>query len=106
MIGWVFFKAEDLSQGWVYVRRLFTISWGDMGMMDFLTFINFGIETKLVLLMAVIFSMPVSKLIKAKLSQISKGRYLIEGVGLLALFIISISYVANDSYNPFIYFRF
>ena len=50
--------------------------------------------------------MPVHKFLGEKL-HVPEGLMRVVGaVGLVALTILSISYVATDSYNPFIYFNF
>lgn len=106
IIAWVFFRADDLGQALDYIERMFTLSAGNKGLMDYLTFLNFNIEYKFVLLLALIFSLPVSKSIRRFLEGIPRQRIYLEGAGLILLFIVSLSYIANDSYNPFIYFRF
>lgn len=106
VIAWVFFRADNLSDAIAYNVRLFTISSGDYGLMEYVNFMFFNIEHKLIIILAVIFSMPVSRIIKDRLSSLGNKRIALESIGALSLFVLSVSYVVNDSYNPFIYFRF
>ena len=63
-------------------------------------------EYGLFFLAGCICSMPVHKFLGEKL-HVPEGLMRVVGaVGLVALTILSISYVATDSYNPFIYFNF
>ena len=72
---------------------------------DFYFFIkNYG----LVFLIATLLSMPISKIIKDKIINSKwKGVYCtIFFISYLILFIITISFLVSDTYNPFLYFRF
>lgn len=106
VIAWVLFKADDLGHALDYISRLFTFSHGNVSRMDYAKFFYLNNESILILSLAVIFSLPVAKFVEDKFSDSGKRYVYLEGLVLIGLFIISVSFIANDSYNPFIYFRF
>ena len=59
-------------------------------------------------ILAIIFSMPVYKLAKEKLSKVknTKSVFIVSLIIYTVLFIVVVSYLVNDTYNPFLYFRF
>ena len=63
-------------------------------------------EYGLFLLAGVIFSLPIPEFLSARLHIPSACLKTVGAVALLALTVISVSYVAVGSYNPFIYFNF
>ncbi|MEM1483996.1 MBOAT family O-acyltransferase [Oscillospiraceae bacterium PP1C4] len=96
VMGWVLFAITDIGKMGIYLSRLFSYSAGD----DWMFYLrNYGV----LLLLGVIFSMPVlNKLatkLPAKLQWVS-----IAFLGLV--FVLSIAYLVDSTYNPFLYFRF
>ena len=104
VMGWVIFRADDLGQAFGYIRTMFSFDFsGDGGITLF-----YAHEYWAFLAAAVIFSLPVLPAIRKKIGQ-SRHRALLQTGGaivLMALFIVSISYIVKGSYNPFIYFNF
>jgi len=108
VVGWVFFRAQDLSSALSYLYNMFVINLSA----DYPNNIRYLVskEIMIVALLAVTFSMPVKRWLLAQVKQKSERVYTI-GLGLyrltlLVFFLISLSYLAAESYNPFIYFRF
>lgn len=106
MIGWVFFRADSLSQGILYVKSLF-------GMLHDITP---GFElgwyldryTICILVVAILWSTPIWRELKGKLAGIlDKNVYTILGnIGIILMFGYSVIRVVSSTYNPFIYFQF
>lgn len=95
MVSWAIFAITDLSQLGIFFGRLFAFSGGtDWGY--FLR--NYGVTFAL----GILFSTPALK----------KGFQRLEKNGLFAaltygaLFLISVAYLVDATYNPFLYFRF
>ena len=102
LIGWLIFAFDDINILINFTKNIFTNTFIQN---DFYFFIrNYGIT----LIIAIILSMPVSKIIKEKITNSKwKGVYCtIFFISYLILFIITISYLVSDTYNPFLYFRF
>ena len=114
MIGWVFFRAENLSHAITYIGYMFGIDNGENTDLYF-SLSNYNI---FILLVGIIFSTNLRRVIqKLVLGQIRKlqlskrmwPKSAFE-VGRVAfsflLFIWALAELAQNSYNPFIYFRF
>ena len=105
LIGWVLFRAKDLSYAVSYITSLFSFK---SGINNFpLTLIT--TYSIIVISFGIIFSAPVrSKL--AELSQINLFNFnetkIISCFIYLFLFLYSILELVQSNYNPFIYFRF
>ncbi len=102
MIAWVFFRAENISDAWEYLQKMFQFKFNlDLNFTSVYITKEFIIAT----LLAIIFSTDITNLVsnsyKEKITyQISRT------VFALIVFLISLVYIAVDTYNPFIYFRF
>lgn len=106
MIGWVFFKAETLTEALLYLRQMFIPASIDSILGDVNYFMS--IELYIMLVIGVAISMPVFGYFKQMLKNYNQNTIakLIYFSFLILMFHVSISYIAVDSYNPFIYFRF
>ncbi len=107
VVGWVFFRAETMKEAFRYLRSMMGLTGGDN--YSALVYLNF--YTVLMLVLAVLFSMPIRKrmnkwLHKTQSSVVkaafSTGVYLFY----IVLLVLSAIELAQSSYNPFIYFRF
>ncbi len=104
LIGWLIFAFEDMNVLLEYSKRLFGFETRFIDN-DFLFFIK---NYLVFIVIAMIFSTPITRIIKEK---IAKARYKnIYNIGIfisfLFLFMIVISFLVSDTYNPFLYFRF
>ena len=108
VIGWVFFRAIDLDHAFVILSKLFSFSVGDPILASNISYTCLDIETLIVFLLALIFSMPIKQHIFDKLAdmRVQLLPNLLKYSALLILFILSLALLAVDSYNPFLYFRF
>lgn len=99
MIGWVFFRADNLGNALHYIRGMFIPAGND--------WVNFGFimnkQYALFLLIAIFFCFPHERLKRLA----AKKRYAILGnVIIVLVFILAISYMVGSGYSPFLYFRF
>lgn len=105
LIGWVFFRAEDLAYAIEYIVALFSFKSGTNNLP--LTFIT--TYTILIIGIGVVFSAPVRLYLKQlnltskfNLSLATSVKYVVY----FSLFLYSVLELVQSNYNPFIYFRF
>ena len=103
VIGWVMFRADTMSYAWQYIKNMFglvaqhKIKYGLVYYVDNIELIAFAA--------AVLCAVPVF----GKMLQIPykyKVSRTLVNVWLMALFVLSTTFIAASTYNPFIYFRF
>ncbi len=104
MMGWVFFRIEDVDHLFAYFGKLFASSWGTFQVIP-----QFWIP----LIVAAVFSFITLFGFGKKLGKyfFSKDRYSLVEHGILSislgfLFYICASVVISSGFNPFIYYRF
>ncbi len=96
VMGWVLFAITDMAGMGVYFSRLFFYRAGE----DWIFYLR---NYAGVLILGVLFSVPVLNRIHARLSP--KLRWM-PVVFLSAVFLLSVGYLVDSTYNPFLYFRF
>lgn len=98
LVGWVFFLFDDLQVGLHYLVIMFGFS-GQAVVNQ--TFLYLLLSNLILLLMALIGSMPLSRLVRriVVLPFLQPLFYLI-------VFLFSSAYLVGATYNPFLYFRF
>ncbi len=106
MIGWVFFRAEDLSYALVYIKHLI---WYSSENTNYYALYHVNAKSILVLILAIIISTPIKRILLRKLDTNTffvnyKAFVLPFYVGVLM--ILCTIEMASNSFNPFIYFRF
>jgi len=106
MVGWVFFRIEEIPDAFSYVGKLF--GYANESQNSLINYINK--ETFLVLLIAVIAASPLLKMVKNELdkSKLSNNIAIVlaKDILLLAMFLYCVIFINSGSYSPFIYFRF
>ena len=106
LIGWVFFRADDLSTALDYLGTMFIFNVDST--VNFGLFMNFEFISYFIL--ACILSTPLYLKVSEHFLQSERNNHTmalsLHRVGLLGLFVITIIFVSSSSYNPFIYFRF
>ena len=103
ILGWILFRAEDLSSAANYMGALFKV--GEIAWIDEM-FINYFFNKWIYLLVAIIFAMPTYKILD---NMTSKSKFLscvLAPLVMEVMFIICIAYLVKGTYNPFIYFNF
>lgn len=101
IIGWVIFRAENITYALEYLKVMFL---GNSGAVNIPTAAVLIKENFVFFVAAFLFSVPLKHLI---LKKDPKGEMSIIGrIGIFFLFGISVLYILNSTYNPFIYFNF
>ncbi len=95
IIGWVFFRANDLPAALTYLKNMFTFNGNSVA--ELLSFINK--KYIVCLFIGALLSIPWLK----KLND--RFRVLFD-VLLIVLFVLSIAYMLGSGFSPFLYFRF
>ena len=105
LIGWVFFRIEDLTQALFFLRKMFSFTSG----VDYSPLMYLDTYSILIIAIGLFFSTPLRKLISSNFNKIVKPRVfntLLRDVFYLVFFIFTVMELAQSTYNPFIYFRF
>ena len=110
-VGFVIFRADTLSQGWMFIRKMFSdfsmsAAGNSLAMQQMTPWFIF------ILVIAVLCAAPVNSLVKgirSKMTEGSKGLAVcgtIKSVFTLVLLLWCMIRLSGNAYNPFIYFRF
>ena len=102
LFGWVLFRVDNLSQFFSIIKAMFSFNISNVSLMQSRIYI----ETYYIyFILAIVFSTNIYYVICSKLKD--KVLFsIIKYIGLIIIFIISIMFLAQSTYNPFIYFRF
>jgi Predicted membrane protein involved in D-alanine export len=106
IFGWVLFRSPTLSYSLKYIGSMFGLmgnTWGS-GSAAFL-----WRNTANILLFAIVAATPVAliwKKVRAQYVLLNRITLIMEPFYYITILIISLSYIAISSYNPFIYFNF
>jgi len=112
LIGWVFFRAENLSHALDYLQVMFGVAPVAVGAGKLALYLDS--EVAVMLLVGVLASMPIFPAVRAK---VDNGHWKklatnqpVAACAQLALYIgifaVSVLWLASGTHNPFIYFRF
>jgi alginate O-acetyltransferase complex protein AlgI len=107
MIGWVFFRADNLAHGLTYLASMFRFSHAGVGYYSVPMLLNH--EVAFVLLLGLIGSTPIIRdyLLSPKYNIWSPPIMATARLAFVAVVMsLSIMEMASGTYNPFIYFRF
>ena len=102
VLGWVLFRAENLSDVLSYIGAMFGVN--ATSFVDGM-FIGYFEQNVIMLVIGIIACTPVIKMIKSKTGN-TVVMNILSVVSLIALMILSIASLVSSSYNPFIYFNF
>lgn len=95
LIGWTLFAITDFNGICEYLSKLFLYSNGE----EWIYYLrNYGVS----LIIAIIFSLPLVSMFYKKIENFKWIKTII----LMGIFIISVAYLVDATYNPFLYFRF
>ena len=100
IIGWVFFRADDLSPACYYIQNMFLVNddmWNQV-------IIIMNKQYWFCLLIGILFSVPWISKVEEWLEK--QGISVIEDLILIFMFLIAISYLLGKGFSPFLYFRF
>jgi alginate O-acetyltransferase complex protein AlgI len=107
LTGWVFFRAETMAEGIIFIKSLLGLSSGD----NQIALVYLNPYTGIMIVLAVIFSMPIREkvnnlLFKSEKQFIKNAKNILIYSFYIFLLLLTIIELAQSSYNPFIYFRF
>lgn len=109
MIGWVFFRADNLDYSIGYLKVMF----GNSNAFIDADFYDFALNNGVYLFLGILFLFPIfpwAQRTIAGIAEKNKGIAFIRDWGgvvlYLGLLFIVTMYLVNSTYNPFIYFRF
>ena len=98
----VIFPSDTLVNALIYIKAMFGI--GSTGLTD--TAVLLFLKQDWFYYLAALFCcVPAVPLLEKKFGDSRAGQWTY-AVGLLAIFVVSVSFICNNSYNPFIYFNF
>jgi len=100
LIGWVFFACDNLTDAVLYLSKMFGI--GAAGFIDSVAKYAFSANI-IILLIAAFAATPVARKIVGEKVRKNPIYVLLPCV---VIFVLSVVYLADASYNPFLYFRF
>lgn len=104
IIGWVMFRAVDMTYAYNYIKVMFGI--GNNIFIEPLA-LKYMKEYLVIFIIAIILCTPSVKIIMNKLERYNqKFSYILQYVIFIFIFWISIIYTVTSTYNPFIYFNF
>ena len=95
LVGWALFYITDLGSLWAFLGKMFTISGGVPATYFFKNY-------RISILIGILCSTPLT----TKFYDKFKDKNLVMIPVLLAIFVLSVAYLVDSTYNPFIYFRF
>lgn len=106
MLGWVLFRSKDLIQAGRYIANLF--GFGADGFFSDYAWM-FVKENFLVLVAAIVFTMPIAREVNKHLYEQKRGYKILEfcyPATMFLLLLYCLSCLVKGTYNPFIYFNF
>ncbi|MCC0683008.1 MBOAT family protein [Clostridioides sp. ZZV15-6383] len=109
MIGWVFFRADNIVQASEFVQVLFGIGSSPIYNNSFIMYIN---DYGYIIILSIIFAIPIipklKSILKSKTKKLVESNfvYVLHSTFLVALMFIVVVILINSTYNPFLYFRF
>lgn len=107
IIGWIIFAFDDMGAGMQYIRALFG-GFGQ-GFADETTiYLLYNNAVLLVILLFGVTQIPkkLASRLQELLKQSSEVTVTLMGIFYVGIFLLSVAYLVDASYNPFLYFRF
>ena len=105
IFGWVLFAFDNFSQGIAYMGRLFGA--GGIALANN-TSLYALLSNLPLLIILVIASTPVGNRAYTRLRERARAGTctVVDGILMIAGFILCVAYLVDSTYNPFLYFRF
>lgn len=104
LLGWVIFAFDNVSRGKAYLAAMFG------GLSN--SFINGDTiyllynNAVLLIILIVASSGVITKLVKKKMEKVTISTTIISNIYVLLILFLSVAYLVDATYNPFLYFRF
>nr|WP_272879009.1 MBOAT family O-acyltransferase [Clostridium sp. Cult2] len=104
IIGWVFFEFENMSIGINYIKTMF--GFGNRPFIDG-NAIYYLYTNALLFLILIICSTPIpNRIFRRFKEKLNRGGAIIIPLTYMFLIFLCTAYLVNETYNPFLYFRF
>lgn len=104
-VGWVVFRSDNLANAGTYLGRMFVFEKAQFGygLRNYM-----DLEVVLILILSILLCGFIQTIIpKFKVRVVGNETIdIVDVVVIMGIFIISIVYLANNAYSPFIYFKF
>ena len=101
LISFTIFNREDMSDMLSYFRLMFAMDGDPLITAETIYYLN---NYAVIITIAAIGSTPFMKKLTDKLPE--KARYVLTPLFIIGVFVLSTAYLADGSFNPFLYFRF
>ncbi len=101
VMGWVLFRADSIGEAGNYFATMF----GGGQLINDET-LSYLLNNIVYFILAGFISTPIFKKISTKMNGDNPAVITFASVGLMVIFILSVSYIVKGGYNPFIYFNF
>ena len=106
-IGWVIFAIEDEKKIGIFLKSMFGRSGnGWFTQNDCYQLISYGMLFVLLIIGCTSYPKKAWQWIKRKVGEDSNILFLVEQVFFVLVFVLSVAYLVDATYNPFLYFRF
>lgn len=102
IIGWVVFRSTGMGNAFLYIKAMFGI--GAKGFLDKSVWAYIA-QNWIYFIFAIIGSVPLMPWLDKKL-ETNRVWQTVYAVGLVICLVVSVSFISNNAYNPFIYFNF
>ena len=113
LIGWVFFRVETLPEAIRYLQKMAGLANPVTSALTYSPVHFLNAEVVVSLLIGMLLATPVYAQFRQQwerlVVRLVPMRFVLDSayvIGLFGLFVLSVMYLAADTYNPFIYFRF
>ena len=107
VIGWVIFGFDDMTKGWEYLKGMF--GFGGLQLVDNMS-LYLLLSNLVLILILIVASTPLPAKLGRKIMSLVQTKtwaaMIIENVFIIAIFVVSVAFLVNSTYNPFLYFRF
>jgi len=103
--AWVFFRSTDLTQSLNFIKKMYIFDSNSTASESHINYL-LNYEFYIIFILGVLFCTPIVKIISEKIHNKVNSITYAYYIFLFIIFIISLTYLAAGTYNPFIYFRF
>lgn len=100
LVGWVFFRANDLSAALEYIKGMFVPAGSDLVYLNY----HMNLQYWFCLFAGIVLSIPHRK-IETRIRSTKAGYWLMD-ILVFVVFLLAICYMVGSGYSPFLYFRF
>ena len=100
VIGWVFFRAETLTDAVLYINNMFTLSGRDFVYFEYVMNKEYWFS----LIVGIVLCVPIGEIIDN--TQKRRIPVIVKDILIVGVFFIAVCYMIGKGYSPFLYFRF